>query len=128
MVRRGLREVCVLDEFGAYAGVFVLSLGFEAMLVAQREEGGVGEADAHGVQAHEANGLDHLESLLDWLPGSLLENTGEVRTLNGLLVNYLGHIPQTGDSFAVGDVTFYIIDADQTVVRKVRITKRGRDV
>ena len=73
------------------------------------------------------NGLEPQERLRDWLPCSLLEKASEVSTLNGLSVNYLGRIPGTGESFAVGGVSFYIVEAGPTAAKRVRITKRGRE-
>lgn len=125
LVQRELRDVIVLDEFGAYTGVFSAAYGMRRLVAPARA---VRQARSTEGGMVRVSGQDLVEYLQDLLPQSLLENAGEVRTLNGLLVNYLGYIPKRDQVFAVEDVTFYIIDADQTVVRNVGISKRGRAV
>ncbi len=127
MVREKLNGVCVLDEFGGYVGYFSITLGLESLL-SRAVQGGTTVEPQAVESEREADGLEHLETLGDWVPREMLEAVGEVRTLNGLLVNYLGRIPEKGEAFAVGEVTFYIMEVGATAIRRVRISRRGREL
>jgi len=57
----------------------------------------------------------------------LKKNDIEVRTLNGLLTNYLGKIPKSGERFVIDGWDFYIILANPTRIESVMIRKRNEE-
>ena len=122
LFNEGYSEVCVLDEFGAFSGVFSLSSGLNRILANAfplPEKENPTEERLSMVFA----GLQDLETMDQWLPSSLKTYGKEVRTLNGLITNYLGKIPKAGDRFAIDGWIFYIITASPTKIESVLIRK-----
>jgi CBS domain containing-hemolysin-like protein len=68
-------------------------------------------------------GLHEISLLQDWLPPSLMKDSLNVRTINGLLTNYVGSIPKSGDRVAIDGYNFYIIKASPTRIERVLISK-----
>jgi CBS domain containing-hemolysin-like protein len=64
-----------------------------------------------------------LDSITGYLPKNLLNQTSNYRTVNGLLTNYLGRIPKTGETFAIGECKFYILSSTPTKIDQVLIQK-----
>ncbi len=123
MYENDLNEVCVLDEFGGYAGVFSLAEGLRrVMQLPKHVENAEPESTAGRTRVF--SGLEEIEAMEDWITPELESYTEEVRTLNGILTRYLGRIPKTGEQFAIGGFNFYIIKSGLTRIESVLI-KRG---
>jgi CBS domain containing-hemolysin-like protein len=73
------------------------------------------------------SGSQDIGQIQDWLPEKLKNSNIEARTLNGLLTNYIGKIPKTGDRFMIDGWDFYIILANPTRIESVLIRKRNED-
>lgn len=113
-------EVCVLDQFGCFSGIFSLHLCLNSimlnMVTAPVKENVTGISRIF-------DGLQEIALIQDWLPRSLLEAVPDVRTLNGLLTNYLENIPKSGDRVAIDGYNFYIIKASPSKIERVLISK-----
>ncbi|MFW5813617.1 MAG: CNNM domain-containing protein [Fibrobacterota bacterium] len=120
MYSKDLNEVCVLDEFGGFAGVFSLAGGLRKLMLFRTPEGPV---QGKGERTRVFSGLQELEGIDEWLPPELIALTGDAATLNGVITRYLGRIPKTDDRFAIGDWNFYIIKSGPTRVESVLIRK-----
>jgi putative hemolysin len=48
----------------------------------------------------------------------------DYHTVGGLVMRYLGRVPQPSDSFDVGDVHFEVVDMDGRRVDKVLVARR----
>jgi putative hemolysin len=123
MIEEGRSEVCAVDEFGAFEGVFSLNLALDKVLSASSESEKGREHPQNQSRIFDA--LAELEAIADWIPPSVRHLTREARTLNGLITNYLGKIPKTGEKFAIDMWTFYIIKARSNRIDKVLIKKRN---
>jgi putative hemolysin len=113
-------EVCVLDQFGCFSGIFSLQLCLNSimsnMVTSPVKEHPTGNSRIF-------DGVQEIALIQDWVPRSLLKAVPNVRTLNGLLTNYLENIPKSGDRVAIDGYNFYIIKASSTKIEKVLITK-----
>jgi putative hemolysin len=117
-------EVCVLDQFGCFSGIFSLHLCLNSILTNMAAP--VTKMPQKG-RSKAVDGLNEISSLREWLPESLMKDVSNVRTINGLLTNYLGSIPKSGDRVAIDGYNFYIIKASSTRIERVLISK-GDDV
>lgn len=113
-------EVCVLDQFGCFSGIFSLHLCLNSILTNMVAP--VTKIPQKG-RSKAVDGLQEISSLQDWLPESLMKDVSNVRTINGLLTNYLGSIPKSGDRVAIDGYNFYIIKASSTRIERVLISK-----
>ncbi|MDG5816283.1 CNNM domain-containing protein [Chitinispirillales bacterium ANBcel5] len=123
MFRKKVTEVCVLDEFGGYSGVFSLSVGLRKIFQSAQQ---TTETIHFKIPAASMvfDGLQDIESMEEWLPPTLSQHSQGARTLNGLLSNYLGRIPETGDKFFVDEWYFYVVKAEPTRISTVLIRKK----
>jgi CBS domain containing-hemolysin-like protein len=126
LLNTGNDKACVLDEFGSFCGVFALSTGMNKFLevvfplTAQPQR----NADIKTMMFSGAQDIGQIQA---WLPEELKNSDIEARTLNGLLTNYIGKIPKTGDRFVIDGWDFYIILANPTKIESVLIRKRNED-
>lgn len=113
-------EVCVLDQFGCFSGIFSLHLSLNSILTNMAAP--IAGASQKG-RSRVVEGLHEISLLQDWLPESLMKDSLNVRTINGLLTNYIGSIPKSGDRVAIDGYNFYIIKASPTRIERVLISK-----
>lgn len=113
-------EVCVLDQFGCFSGIFSLHLCLNSILTNMAAP--VSKVPQKG-RSRVVEGSHEISLLQDWLPQSLMKDFANVRTINGLLTNYVGSIPKSGDRVAIDGYNFYIIKASQTRIERVLISK-----
>ncbi len=122
----GIHLALITDEYGSIEGLVTLNDFMDAIvggipspeelqepMVIQREDG-----------SWLLDGLlstDEIKDLLDKesLPG---EETGYYHTLGGLIVNFLGHIPQSGEHFEWEGLRFEVVDMDGNRVDKVLVS------
>lgn len=116
-------EACLLDEFGSFEGVVTLDEGLRGFLALVFQP--TGPQSGHAIEKTKIfAGNTVADTMVGWLPPSLRKKGGEARTLNGLLTNFLGSIPQAGDKFALEECYFYIIAASSTKIESVLIKKK----
>jgi CBS domain containing-hemolysin-like protein len=113
-------EVCVLDQFSCFSGIFSLHLCLNSILTNMASP--VSNPPQKG-RSRVVEGLHEIALLQDWLPQSLMKASSNVRTINGLLTNYVGSIPKSGDRVAIDGYNFYIIKASPTRIERVLISK-----
>ena len=122
LFNEGTEEACVLDEFGAFSGVFFLSNGLSQIITHAFSRSITPRAEGKTMVFP---GIQDIQTLNAWLPPSLLSFNCEARTLNGLLTKYLGRIPVTGERFAIDEWNFYIILSSPTKIESILIRKRN---
>ena len=124
LVEKRRTEACLVDEYGSFSGVVSLSKGVHSVLLPL-----FNQIDKHTIPAKGKvrlfSGNEEVNIMSDWLPLSLRASAPSVRTLNGLLTNYLGFIPKTGDKFAIEGCNFYIISSSPVKIESVLIRKRN---
>ncbi len=126
LINMGCDKACILDEFGSFCGVFALSAGMNKFLeiifpVTTQPHRGT------DIKTMMFSGSQDIEEIKAWLPAELRESSIEARTLNGLLTNYFGKIPKTGDRFVIDGWDFYIILANPTRIESVLIRKKDEN-
>ncbi|WP_233843409.1 hemolysin family protein [Dyella sp. 2HG41-7] len=122
----------VVDEYGDIEGVVTLNDLLAAVVGASQLGHGGGEESAPIVQREDGSWLidgslstDDLRELLhvDHLPG---EDEHDFRTIAGMVMAALGHIPQTGEVFAWRGIRFEVVDLDGARIDKLLVTPAPR--
>jgi len=124
LLNTGNDRACVLDEFGTFCGVFALSTGMNKFLEVIFRITTISQQPAD-IKTMMFSGAQDIGQIQAWLPEELKNSDIEARTLNGLLTNYIGRIPKTGDRFMIDGWDFYIILANPTRIESVLIRKRN---
>jgi len=128
--RRSRQQVAVvLDEFGGTEGVVTLDDILEALVGDLPEAGDVGGPEL--VRQPDGSwlvdggmALEDLEAALDLDPMPEEERRG-VRTVAGLVLARIGHLPRTGESVTVGATTFRVEALDGRRVARLRVETRA---
>jgi putative hemolysin len=113
-------EACLLDEYGGFSGLFSITNAIGSLftdIFPQPCESNL------TVKSITLRGAMELDSVSAYFPKNLLKQISNFRTVNGLLTNYLGRIPKTGEAFAIGECKFYIISSTPTKIDQVHIQK-----
>jgi len=123
MQEKGSQMVVVVDEYGQTAGLATMEDLVEEI---------VGEiSDEHDPDrdiARQADGsfvvsgnfdLDHLAELVQFRPHEATEST----TVGGLVTEWLGHVPNPGESVERGGLRLEVLSSDQRRVSQVRISR-----
>lgn len=120
----GSPDACMLDEYGDFSGLFIAQNAIDAMFMHLFTNPEKKHTRSVSVTL---NGSDDCSVLSSFISGSENLDIGQWRTVNGVLTNYLGRIPKTGEAFAVGGTKFYIIAAGPTKIERILIQKDGND-
>ena len=117
----------VVDEYGSIEGLITLNDILEAIV---GEIPAMDEPDEpRAIQRHDGSWLvdgaisiDEFKQILEIkaLPD---EEKDFYQTLGGFILNYLGKIPKTGESFQYGRITFEVVDMDGHHIDKVMVSK-----
>ena len=123
--RSGEHLAIVIDEYGTSLGIIAVFDILEALVggIPSPEEAAeppiVRRADGSWLLDGALPVEDVKEALtLDELPG---EDDGEYRTLGGLAMYQLGHVPTAGDHFEWNGLRFEVVDMDGRRVDKVLV-------
>jgi CBS domain containing-hemolysin-like protein len=124
LIKEECSEACVLDEFGGFSGVFSLPSTLNDLIFDATHKKETLTRSAPQVSTKVFSGVHEIEEMDEWIPESLKNFSSDIRTINGLLTNYLGRIPRAGDRFAIDGWNFYIIRSNPTKIDSVLIHKR----
>src|SRR5260370_38481911 len=67
--------------------------------------------------------LDRLHDLLDFRPSEETQST----TIGGLVTEWLGRVPQVGESIEREGIKIEVLAGDEVKVQQVRVSKVGRE-
>ncbi|MCS6991483.1 MAG: hemolysin family protein [Chitinophagales bacterium] len=127
--RHGVHFAVVLNEYGQFEGVVTLHDVMEAIVgVIPDQQNPEEEAIRRSDGSWLMDGmLQHAKwtSLLNMGDLAELANSG-YHTLGGFIMDRLGRIPRTGDSFAYHGYVFEVVDMDGLRVDKVLIRKQEK--
>ncbi|EKF86065.1 hemolysin family protein [Methanobacterium formicicum] len=125
--KENVHMAIVVDEYGSIEGLITLNDILEAIV---GEIPAIDEPDEpKAVQRTDGSWLidgaisiEEFKSILNVenLPG---EEMGVYITLGGFILDYLGKIPDTGESFQSGNLNFEIVDMDGHHIDKVLVSK-----
>jgi CBS domain containing-hemolysin-like protein len=123
MQHEGAHMVIVVDEYGNTAGLATMEDLLEVILGEIRDEHEPAsdvteEADGVYVVAGTFD-LDRLRDLLAFEPEDKIEST----TVGGLVTEWLGRVPQPGETVERDGVLIEILASDELRVEKVRVRK-----
>ncbi|WP_426702371.1 hemolysin family protein [Rhodanobacter sp. Col0626] len=118
----------VVDEYGDIEGVVTVNDLLAAVVGASQIGHGNGNEDSPIMQRADGSWLidgslstDDLRELLQIgeLPG---EDEHDFRTVAGMVMTALGHVPQTGEVFAWRGIRFEVVDLDGARIDKLLVT------
>jgi CBS domain containing-hemolysin-like protein len=113
----------VADEFGGTDGLVTLEDVLEELVGEIHDETDVTEEEILRLSDTELEcdaGVD-VRDINEALNVSLPKD--EHRSLNGLILEELGHVPAQGDSFEAAGVRIDIVEASETQVLRARVTR-----
>ncbi len=123
MQRDGSHIVFVVDEYGNTAGLVTMEDLVEEILGEIRDEHEPGrdvrhESDSTFVAPGSLD-LDRLHDLLEFRP----EDDTESTTVGGLVTEWLGHVPQAGESVEREGIRIDVLASNERRVEEVRISR-----
>jgi CBS domain containing-hemolysin-like protein len=123
MQRDGSHIVIVVDEYGNTAGLATMEDLVEEILGEIRDEHEPGrDVRQESETVYIAPGsldLDRLHDLLEFRPEEDTEST----TVGGLVTEWLGHVPQPGESIERDGIRIDVLASDERRVHEVRISR-----
>ncbi len=113
----------VVDEYGNTAGLVTMEDLVEEVFGEIRDEHEPGvdvTQEADGAFVVSGNfGVDRLEELLGFRPNGDVEST----TVGGLMMEWLGHVPQPGESVERHGIRLEVLASNDLRVERVRLSK-----
>jgi putative hemolysin len=123
MQQDGTHMVIVVDEYGNTAGLASMEDLVEVILGEIRDEhepeSDVTKDDAGGYIVSGNFDLARLASLFEFRPQGEIEST----TVGGLVTEWLGRVPQPGESVERDGIRIEVLASDQMRVEQVRVSK-----
>ena len=123
MQQHGSHMAVVVDEYGNTAGIATMEDLMEEVFGEIRDEHEPDsdvEKDSDGSYVVSGNfDVDNLRELLEFRPGENTEST----TVGGLVIEWLGHVPQKGECVEREGIRMEVVAGNDLRVEKVRISK-----
>jgi putative hemolysin len=123
MQRDGSHMVIVVDEYGNTAGLATMEDLVEEILGEIRDEHepdrDVRQVADHVFIAPGSLDLDRLKDLFNFRPNGDTEST----TVGGLVAEWLGHVPQVGETAEKGGLRIEVLAGDERRVQEVRLSR-----
>ncbi|HEY7307503.1 MAG TPA: hemolysin family protein [Bryobacteraceae bacterium] len=119
----GSHMVVVVDEYGNTAGIATMEDLVEEILGEIRDEHeperDVRQESDHTFIAPGSLDVDRLQDLLNFRPNGGTEST----TVGGLVAEWLGHVPQVGETVERGGIRIEVLAGNERRVEQVRISR-----
>ena len=123
MQQHGSHMAVVVDEYGNTAGIATMEDLMEEVFGEIRDEHEPDsdvEKGSDGSYVVSGNfDVDNLRELLEFRPGENTEST----TVGGLVIEWLGHVPQKGECVEREGIRLEVVAGNDLRVEKVRISK-----
>lgn len=124
------QKVMVVDEYGGVQGMLSLDDMLDAIVGGDIEH--VAPEDADVIQRDDTswliNGMTSLEELQETLGivDLVAQRGSDYHTVGGFMMDRLGHIPRSSDTFDCYGFHFEVVDMDSNRVDKVLVTRRSK--
>ncbi len=125
MNRKRVHMAIVLDEYGGVAGLVTMEDLLEEIVGEITDEYDDEEVDPIQRVSDAVIELDarvHIDDLVEEF-GYALPDDRDYDTIGGFVFSHLGRIPESEESFEVGDLRFTVLTVDQRRIYRVRIER-----
>jgi len=115
----------VVDEYGTVTGLVTLEDVIEELVGEIRDEFDVGEIpeiERRGADTILDGGLP-LDEVEEMFPEIVPASEEEVRTIGGLVLKELGHIPQVGEAVTLGPFRVEVTEMDHLRITRVKVKR-----
>ncbi len=115
----------VVDEFGGTEGIVTLEDIIEELVGEIWDEHDEVEIDIQEINENEyiVDGIASLDDVFEYF--DVEDKESDVTTLNGWIMEHTEKIPEVGDSFKYGNLTFEVIEIDGRRAGKVKVTRNS---
>lgn len=116
MQTRNSKIAIIIDEYGSFYGI----ISFSDILKYWRKSL---QKPKKEIKKRVVLGSIRITDILGFIPKSIMHNDENIETINGVLCNWLGRIPKTGEVIKIEESTFYIIESKETNIISLEIVK-----
>ena len=120
----GNQIAIAIDEFGGIAGLVTLKRLLEEVVGRVGEEGvsPAEEYESLGENTFQLEGGMNVDQIKDEIGINL--GDGDFETVAGFVLETLGHIPTTGETFEFDNLSVEVLEMDRLKIEAVKLTRR----
>ena len=116
----------IVDEYGGVSGLITIEDVLEQIVGKiddEHDEGDEIDIQPHGSNRYSVRALTPLPEFNDYFSTEF--ESEEVETIGGYLLGQIGHLPKRGESIAVDNLTFKVLNADSRQVHLYQVIDHG---
>ena len=116
----------IVDEYGGVSGLITIEDVLEQIVGKIDDEYDEGEEidiQPHGANRYSVRALTPLPEFNDYFATEF--ESEDVETIGGYLLGQIGHLPERGESIAVDNLTFKVMNADTRQVHLYQVIDHG---
>ena len=116
----------IVDEYGGVSGLITIEDVLEQIVGKiddEYDEGDEIDIQPHGANRYSVRALTPLPEFNDYFATEF--ESEDVETIGGYLLGQIGHLPERGESIAVDNLTFKVMNADSRQVHLYQVVDHG---
>ena len=116
----------IVDEYGGVSGLITIEDVLEQIVGKiddEYDEGDEIDIQPHGANRYSVRALTPLPDFNDYFSTEF--ESEDVETIGGYLLGQIGHLPERGESIAVDNLTFKVLNADSRQVHLYQVIDHG---
>ena len=116
----------IVDEYGGVSGLITIEDVLEQIVGKiddEFDEGDEIDIQPHGANRYSVRALTPLPDFNDYFSTEF--ESEDVETIGGYLLGQIGHLPKRGESIAVDNLTFKVLNADSRQVHLYQVIDSG---
>ena len=116
----------IVDEYGGVSGLITIEDVLEQIVGKiddEHDEGDEIDIQPHGSNRYSVRALTPLPEFNDYFATEF--ESEDVETIGGYLLGQIGHLPKRGESIAVDNLTFKVLNADSRQVHLYQVIDHG---